>query len=522
MKRFFLFLMAAILLQPMFADSYHDALGRYLQYTENMNTENYTEALHPLVGQLFAGNQERAKQAMDNYASEQLMDDLIEVVKPFFQEHVSENDLSRLVDIYTDPNYTQMARRVGKALDEYRYTPEYKNFNKQFEKAIKQLAKGKKPKNLELPKTVTEKYYAQFLKYYTASRAEETPTPISEEMTRTSYAKKLRNEGAKDPDAVVPQVVDYVQANMPIVLVSVFNASFTENDLQQLTEAAEIQPFVSAAVAPIEAIPNQIGGRLITMMTEWMMARYPEKTEMLQSLRAQADGWGYPTKGEVYKVVDQLPEFPGGTAKMYEFINQNVWRPDDDGFHGKGVYQIIINRDGSISDFTILRSSGNEFLDIRTKYAVESMPQWTPGRLGNEIVRAQLTLPIKYQFAPAYMNDVENEDEPLFVVVEQMPQFPGGQQAMSQFLSETVKYPVVAYENNIQGRVIVQFVVNKDGSISDVEVVRSGGDPSLDKEAVRVVKYMPKWRPGKQKGNPVRVKYTMPVTFSIKAAQKQN
>ena len=117
--------------------------------------------------------------------------------------------------------------------------------------------------------------------------------------------------------------------------------------------------------------------------------------------------------------------------------------------------------------------------------------------------------------APVEAPEEEEEEEVIFVVVESMPEFPGGQQALFKFLSENVKYPVIAQENGIQGRVICQFVVNKDGSIVDVEVVRSGGDPSLDKEAVRVIKSMPKWKPGKQRGKAVRVKYTVPVNFKL-------
>ena len=117
--------------------------------------------------------------------------------------------------------------------------------------------------------------------------------------------------------------------------------------------------------------------------------------------------------------------------------------------------------------------------------------------------------------APVEAPQEEEEEEVVFVVVESMPEFPGGQQALFKYLSENVKYPVIAQENGIQGRVICQFVVNKDGSIVDVEVVRSGGDASLDKEAIRVIKSMPKWKPGKQRGKPVRVKYTVPVNFKL-------
>lgn len=102
----------------------------------------------------------------------------------------------------------------------------------------------------------------------------------------------------------------------------------------------------------------------------------------------------------------------------------------------------------------------------------------------------------------------------VFEVVEQMPSFPGGNEALMKFLSENVKYPVVAQENGVQGRVVVSFVVERDGSITDVKVVRSV-DPSLDKEAARVVKSMPRWIPGKQNGATVRVKYNVPVSFRL-------
>ena len=108
----------------------------------------------------------------------------------------------------------------------------------------------------------------------------------------------------------------------------------------------------------------------------------------------------------------------------------------------------------------------------------------------------------------------EEEDNVIFQVVEKMPSFPGGDAALFKFLGDNVKYPVIAQENGVQGRVICQFVVNRDGSIVDVEVVRSV-DASLDKEAIRVIKSMPKWSPGQQRGKPVRVKYTLPVNFKL-------
>ena len=108
----------------------------------------------------------------------------------------------------------------------------------------------------------------------------------------------------------------------------------------------------------------------------------------------------------------------------------------------------------------------------------------------------------------------KEEETKVFDVVEQMPEFPGGQAALLKWISDNIKYPAIAEENGIQGRVVCTFVVERDGSVTDVQVARSI-DPSLDKEAVRVLKKMPKWIPGKQNGSAVRVKYTVPVTFRL-------
>ncbi|MCD8263060.1 MAG: energy transducer TonB [Tannerellaceae bacterium] len=115
--------------------------------------------------------------------------------------------------------------------------------------------------------------------------------------------------------------------------------------------------------------------------------------------------------------------------------------------------------------------------------------------------------------APSVVEEEESAQQ-IFTVVEEMPQFPGGDAALLQFIAKSIKYPVIAQENGIQGRVVCSFVVNKDGTIVDAEVVR-GVDPSLDKEALRVINTMPKWTPGKQRGKPVRVKYTVPITFRL-------
>ena len=126
----------------------------------------------------------------------------------------------------------------------------------------------------------------------------------------------------------------------------------------------------------------------------------------------------------------------------------------------------------------------------------------------------EIVAPTVYGTGPAGGEEEPAEDE-IFVVLEEMPSFPGGEAALMAYLQKNIQYPAIASENNIQGRVFCTFVVNKDGSVVDVEVLR-GVDPSLDREAVRVLKGMPKWTPGKQRGKPVRARYSVPVIFRLR------
>ena len=116
---------------------------------------------------------------------------------------------------------------------------------------------------------------------------------------------------------------------------------------------------------------------------------------------------------------------------------------------------------------------------------------------------------------------VSEEIEVVFKVVETMPEFPGGQQALMKFLTENLQYPANAKEKSIQGRVVCQFVVERNGTPSNIEVVSSSGEPSLDNEAVRVISIMPKWKPGKQRGKSVPVTFVLPIKFRLAEEPKE-
>jgi protein TonB len=116
--------------------------------------------------------------------------------------------------------------------------------------------------------------------------------------------------------------------------------------------------------------------------------------------------------------------------------------------------------------------------------------------------------------APVVEEEEEVDENFVFVTVEKMPEFPGGDLALMKWIQNNMNYPTIAVENGIQGLVACQFTVNADGSVEDVQVVRPV-DPNLDKEAIRVLKKLPKFKPGEQRGKPVRVKYSVPVRFKL-------
>ena len=130
------------------------------------------------------------------------------------------------------------------------------------------------------------------------------------------------------------------------------------------------------------------------------------------------------------------------------------------------------------------------------------------------VVPDNVNEPYKVVWVPPVVETAEVEEDVIHVSVEIMPEFPGGSAELLKYLSTHIKYPTMSQEMGSQGRVIVQFVVDKDGSITSPTVVR-GVDPYLDKEAIRVISGMPKWKPGVQNGKKVRVKYTVPVVFRL-------
>ena len=238
-----------------------------------------------------------------------------------------------------------------------------------------------------------------------------------------------------------------------------------------------------------------------------------------------------PVEERVFGVVEVMPQFPGGQDALINFLQDNVKYPEAakaKGIKGRVICSFVVGKDGSIGNIEIMRGIDPE-LDTEAVRVLGLMPKWTPGKQSGHDVAVKYTVPITFggdKKTAARSNDSKSEPanyDRTFTVVEKMPEFPGGQEALLQYLAKSMKYPVIAQENGIQGRVTCSFVIKKDGSIADIEVIR-GIDPSLDREAIRILNAMPNWKPGQQRGHDVAVKYTVPITFDLKkykAAEKK-
>lgn len=234
------------------------------------------------------------------------------------------------------------------------------------------------------------------------------------------------------------------------------------------------------------------------------------------------------TNSQIFTVVEKMPEYPGGQGALLKYLASNVRYPESAmkaGIEGRVSCSFVVGKDGLISEAEVIRGV-DPALNAEALRVINSMPKWSPGKQRGKSVNVKYTVPVTFRLsgqekkktsssriARMRIKGVDTSGR-IFTVVQQMPEFPGGQGRLLQYLANNIKYPIEAQQNGVQGRVSCSFVIGSDGSLRDVEVLR-GIDPSLDAEAVRVIKEMPKWQPGVQNDMAVAVKYTVPVTFRL-------
>lgn len=229
--------------------------------------------------------------------------------------------------------------------------------------------------------------------------------------------------------------------------------------------------------------------------------------------------------GQVFTVVEKMPVYLEGQSALLRKLASEIRYPEiarDNGIQGTVICSFIVNTDGSVSDAAVVRGV-DPSLDQEALRVIRTLNGWTPGEQRGQKVRVKYTLPIQFSLPGKGTSSSTNETAAagktdasgqVFTVVEKMPVYPGGEMALMQKIASELRYPRIAYENGIQGRVVCSFVINTDGSVNDVKVVR-GVDPSVDREALRVIGTLNGWTPGEQRGRKVRVKYTVPVMFQL-------
>ena len=240
-----------------------------------------------------------------------------------------------------------------------------------------------------------------------------------------------------------------------------------------------------------------------------------------------------------------MPEFPEGTQALMQYIRSHLQPPPDsirNRIQGRVIVRFVVEPDGTITNAEVIKGL-HPFCDREAIRLIESMPQWIPGKHNGIAVPVYFYIPVSftitnYMTGNPSLGPISIADRPdrvkildhtivdtitgnrqttvpeIYYVVEQMPRFPGGDTAMLKYIRENLRYPQAAIEKEIQGRVIVKLVVNTDGTLSDIYVIKPL-DPQCDQEAIRIIQSMPRWIPGRHNGVAVPVYYLVPVTFKI-------
>lgn len=253
--------------------------------------------------------------------------------------------------------------------------------------------------------------------------------------------------------------------------------------------------------------PSKITGSLHFMTP--MEMDWDKVLEGLPEVKARIDEYNLAEQKidggyEVFPMsrLSRYPEMIGGDEKFADWVCYNMRYPvETDGEKAKGrvVVAGIVGYDGKFSNPVIIKS-GTPGMNREALRLASNMPLFTPGGISTNC-RSYFAVPIVF--------NNEHSD------VEEIPaEFPGGQQALYRWLGQHLHYPDVAKYNNIQGKVVVSFVIEKDGSIGRVTVIRSK-DPNLDKEAVRLIKSMPRWTPARYNGQPISSQMNIPINFSL-------
>lgn len=300
-----------------------------------------------------------------------------------------------------------------------------------------------------------------------------------------------------------------------VVLKFVVGADGTVGDIQVFRS---VDPLLDAeAVRVIKASPKwqpgKQGGKPVNVYYS-----LPVTYALTPSIQMNMPRYTVSQGDTIWVRPEESPSFPGGGEAIARFKEANLKYPEaalSSLVGGTVSVQFIVNENGSLTDISIT-SGVSPSLDAEALRVARLMPQWQPGKEKGKTVKVRSGASFTFSPPSTGLGISGGVPTEVFVVVEEMPVFPGGDSALIKFISNNIKYPQNAKEKNIQGRVIIRFCVTYEGKIAKVGVLK-GVDPELDQEAIRVIKMLPEWKPGKQGGKPVNVWYSVPVTFKLTA-----
>ncbi|MGF7079217.1 TonB family protein [Mucilaginibacter sp. UYCu711] len=262
-----------------------------------------------------------------------------------------------------------------------------------------------------------------------------------------------------------------------------------------LTPAADVVPMLdNSSEIPAENKPVEDANKYITIA---------------ENIDHEINVDTVPKKGPVFSQVEKQPQFPGGISGFGRYLADNIKYPaaDKEGkTEGRVIASFVVEDDGTLSDVKAIRGPSESMKTEAVRVLLKS-PRWVPGVQNGHAVRVSYTVPIQFTIPGPPDGKIYNR-------VEKQPQFPGGLEAFGKFLAANIRYPKEDRENNVSGRVIAQFIVEEDGTLTNIKSLRSPSE-TMAKEAVRVLLLSPKWAPGIQDNAKVRTTYTVPISFNI-------
>jgi len=288
-----------------------------------------------------------------------------------------------------------------------------------------------------------------------------------------------------------------------------------ENKNYKLTKSANDQ--IERELIKPKEIPTKIGKSKRLVKPSVFK---PKAKTIKQTRQSKLDT----SNNEIFTIVQKMPKFPGGDVALLQHFGSSIIYPAEARLHdieGVVVIGFTVEKDGSITDLEILRDIGGGCGDEAMRIAKE-MPTWTPGMQDGKLVRVAFKLPVRFRI----QSQDENSIKPIVniksnsppTIAEKMPTFPGGDEALLNFYGSNIVYPEAAKTKKVEGIVILEFIVEKDGSITNLKILKDIGE-GCGEEAARVATLMPNWLPGTDEGQPLKVSYKLPVRFQLDSEQ---